>query len=218
MCGLAGFFNPHHNLPENTQETLDRMGQVLNHRGPDDDGTFSSSSCGLAFRRLSIIDVEGGHQPMVSACGRYTIVFNGEIYNYKELGEELSKKGQRFQSNSDTEVLLAGFKTWGRDVVNRIRGMFAFAIYDKDKNEIFLARDHYGIKPLYFTQHAGTLVFASEVKSILQFPGIKAEINMTALPQYLSFLWTPAPNTLFKDIQILEPGHCLLASQASQIK
>ena len=206
MCGIAGFYSSQKCIPENSRELLDAMGSLLAHRGPDDSGLYISPHCGLSFRRLSIIDLESGHQPMVSADGKLVIVFNGEIYNFKEIRKELEKGGVVFRTHSDTEVILSGYKTWGEHILTKLRGMFAFVIYDLTANELFIARDHTGIKPFYYTFQSKYFIFASEIKSILHFPSVHAQTNMEALPKYLTFLWVPAPQTLFKDIFILEPG------------
>ncbi|OFW52532.1 MAG: asparagine synthase (glutamine-hydrolyzing) [Actinobacteria bacterium RBG_13_35_12] len=209
MCGIAGIFNPNKELPKNSREILRRMGEVLRHRGPDDYGEYISEHCGFSFCRLSIIDLEHGHQPMFSPSSNSVIVFNGEIYNYKELRKELEELGAVFKTNSDTEVILVGYEVWGVDIVSRLRGMFAFVIYDIGKNELFIARDHTGIKPFYFTNNSSNFVFASEAKSILKFPGITASVKTSVLPKYMSFLWVPAPDTLFENIYVLEPGHVM---------
>ncbi len=146
---------------------------------------------------------------MVSASGNTVIALNGEIYNYQSLRAELASLGYGFRSNSDTEVVLAGFELWGKAVLNKLRGMFAFVIYDKSKNELFMARDHTGIKPLYYTLVKNTIVFASEIKALLKYQGVFPKVNLRRLPQFMSFLWVPAPETLFQDIFILEPAHCL---------
>ncbi len=206
MCGIAGYYHPGGDVPEGVNDVLSRMGDVLEHRGPDDAGKYLSDHCGFSFRRLSIIDLEHGHQPMASPSGMAVIVFNGEIYNFLELRSELEDKGFVFRTNSDTEVILAGYEMWGMDIVSRLRGMFAFAIYDEIKKELFVARDHTGIKPMYYCNISGYYIFASEIKAILQFPGISARVNIPMLPKYLSFLWVPAPATLFENIFELEPG------------
>lgn len=206
MCGIAGFFNPNGAIHENSLQILKEMGEVLAHRGPDDYGEYRSRNCGLAFRRLSIIDLERGHQPMLSASRNSVIVFNGEIYNFKELRKDLQAEGCTFLTNSDTEVILNGYEKWERDIIHRLRGIFAFVLYDIAKNKLFVARDHTGIKPLYYTLYNGQFVFASEIKAILKYPDFRASLNVKSLPQFLSFLWVPAPNTIFDDISIIEPG------------
>lgn len=212
MCGIAGFFCIEGKVPENSSAILRRMSQVQAHRGPDDSGEYTSANTGFSFRRLSIIDLEHGHQPMHSPSQNAIIVFNGEIYNFKELRQELMGLGAQFQTNSDTEVILVGYEVWREKIVDRLRGMFAFVIYDIRKNELFMARDHAGIKPLYFSIHSRYFVFASEIKAILQFPGITARVRTDVLPKYMCFLWVPAPDTLFENIYILEPGNMMIVN------
>lgn len=218
MCGIAGFFCIEGKVPENSYETLRRMSEVQAHRGPDDSGEYLSTNAGFSFRRLSIIDLEHGHQPMYSPSQNAIIVFNGEIYNFKELRRELMGLGAQFQTNSDTEVILVGYEVWRENIVDRLRGMFAFVIYDIGKNELFMARDHTGIKPLYFSIHSRYFVFASEIKAILQFPGITARVRTDILPKYMCFLWVPAPDTLFENIYILEPGNMMIVNSEGVTK
>ena len=218
MCGIAGFFCFEGKAPENSLEILRRMSEVQAHRGPDDSGEYLSANAGFSFRRLSVIDLKSGHQPMFSPSQNAIIVFNGEIYNFKELRRELMGLGALFQTNSDTEVILAGYEVWGENIVDRLRGMFAFVIYDIRKNELFLARDHIGIKPLYFSIHSQYFVFASEIKAILQFPSITARVRTDVLPKYLCFLWVPAPDTLFENIYILEPGNIMIVNKEGVTK
>jgi asparagine synthase (glutamine-hydrolysing) len=204
MCGIAGIING------GNAELLGRMSDVITHRGPDDSGLewFADSRSGLAFRRLAIIDLSAaGHQPMSNETGDLWIVFNGEIYNYKELGQELAAKGVRFRSYSDTEILLYAYQTWGEDCLQKLNGMFAFAIYDTRKRKLFAARDRLGIKPFYYHFKNGCLVFSSEIKAIL---------NSTLAPRQpdLNALHTPArfqvsPLTGFQDILKLPAGHCM---------
>jgi len=212
MCGLAGFFQLKGLIPQNSPEILKKMGEVIKHRGPDDYGEFLSERSAFVFRRLAIIDLESGHQPMISLGQKTSIVFNGEIYNFKELRQELRGRGAIFQTNSDTEVILLGYEHWGADVLNKLRGIFAFALYDRGKQSLFLARDYTGVKPIYYTTQSETFIFASEIKALLEYPGVKASFNVEFLPKYLSFLWVPAPDTLFKDIFVLEPGHMMVVN------
>jgi asparagine synthase (glutamine-hydrolysing) len=188
------------------------MGDIQRHRGPDDEGEYISAHCGFSFRRLSIIDLAGGHQPMFSPSGNCVTVFNGEIYNFKDLKDELIGKGQIFKTKSDTEVILAGYEMWGEAILDKLRGMFAFVIYDVRKNELFVARDHTGIKPFYYCLDGDNFIFASEIKAILKWPGIKARVNTSMIPRYMSFLWVPAPDTMFKNVYALEPGHMMRAN------
>lgn len=204
MCGICGVY---FNDSEVDRDKLVRMRDAMAHRGPDEAGLFISSNhrVGLANRRLSIIDLISGSQPMSSTDGRYTLVTNGEIYNYLELKNEL-KQEYNFTTTSDTEVLLACFLKWGRDCLPRLNGMFAFAIYDKLKQSIFLARDPAGVKPLYYHQRSDGLSFASEIKSLLCYDRTRGRLNPTGLADYLVFQYTLEEKTLFKDISKLLPG------------
>lgn len=198
------------------------MLKAIEHRGRDDEGVWTSglidadgSRVGFGHRRLSIIDTSSaGHQPMLSHDGRFVIILNGEIYNYRELREQLQKKGHRFQTQTDTEVLLAAWSEWAEGCLSRLNGMFAFALWDDKERALFLVRDHVGIKPLYYAfqkrdRQGGLdwLVFASEIKSILVSNLIKAELDTESLHQFLTFLWAPDPNTLFHGIKTVPPGH-----------
>lgn len=204
MCGIAGIING------GSEEILERMASVQAHRGPDDWGArwFPERRTGLAHRRLSILDLSpAGHQPMQGRNQNRWITFNGEIYNYLELRRELEGYGHRFESNTDTEVILAAFEQWGAGCLNRFNGMFAFGIYDVDTHELFIARDHLGIKPLYYCQRGDTLLFASEAKALFEVEGVKREINPNAVISSLLYLWMPEPETGFQDIFKLEAGH-----------
>ena len=217
MCGIAGI------ISTGPEKLIADMLLTIEHRGRDDEGVWTSEPLDdagrrvrLGHRRLAIIDVSrAGHQPMMSADGRYVITFNGEIYNYLELREVLTGKGHVFRTGTDTEVLLAAFAEWGRDCLPRLNGMFAFAIWDKQERTLTLARDHAGIKPLYYVSlppqggKPGTFIFASEIKAILATGLVQREIDPAALNQFLTFLWTPDPNTLFKEIKTLAPAHSL---------
>ncbi|NQV88719.1 MAG: asparagine synthase (glutamine-hydrolyzing) [Parcubacteria group bacterium] len=211
MCGIAGklAFNPTY-WPEETQ--LKSMGDAIAHRGPDDSGVFIDGPCGLAHRRLSIIDLSPrGHQPMSIMDGRYTISFNGEIYNYQELRDELVTQGVTFVSDSDTEVLLHLFARHGTSCLQRLRGMFAFGIWDKEKQELFLARDRLGQKPLKYYIDDKQFVFASELKAILS-TGVKKQIDWDAIQDYLKLGYVPGPMTGFKGIAKLPPAHYAIVS------
>ena len=209
MCGIAGFLRA--SFPEAGIDTLKKMGQALFHRGPDAGGEFLDKEVALCHRRLSIIDLSSeGNQPMFSPDDRYTIVFNGEIYNFLSLREELGKSGYRFRTRTDTEVILALYEKDGVKCLEKMNGMFAFAIYDKMEKELFLARDRIGKKPLYFYHNGdGRFAFASEIKALLQIPGIDKEVENTAVIDYLKYLYIPAPKTIFENIHKLEPGHFL---------
>lgn len=185
------------------------MRDEMRHRGPDAVGSYVSENkkVGLGFRRLAIIDLSPqANQPMSNNDNTLHIVFNGEIYNHEILRREIEKRGFRYRSRSDTETILYGYEVWGKEVVNKLLGMFAVAIYDLRKNELFIARDRIGVKPLYYTFVDGTFLFASEIKGILQFPGISREMDEKSLYHYLTYLVTPAPGTLFNGIYKLEPG------------
>lgn len=212
MCGIAGWI--HRSSSGISANVLDVMIDTLEHRGPDGRGVFHTSAMhdayqvGLAHRRLAILDLSTGDQPMHSACGNYVIVFNGEIYNFSDLREELKAKGYHFVTQSDTEVLLSAYIAWGEECVSRLRGMFAFAIWDKSKQQLMLARDRFGKKPLFLWQGKnGQLVFASEIKAILKYPSVSASLDRASVLDYFQYRYTPGPNTLFQDINKLPPGH-----------
>lgn len=204
MCGFAGYYGAG---DFNREEVIDQMGERIAHRGPDSKGSFVDDYVALGFRRLSIIDLEGGSQPIHSADGKHVIIFNGEIYNYQEIRKELIEKhGCQFQTNSDTEVILQGYKTYGEKIASMLRGMFAFVIYDKETHNLFGARDYFGIKPFYYAQMNGSLLFGSEIKSFLAHPHFHKEVNKDALKMYLIFQYTPLLETMFKGVFKLEPG------------
>jgi asparagine synthase (glutamine-hydrolysing) len=210
MCGIAGYLTRASGL--DLPVTLRRMANAISHRGPDDEGFFESGSSdgqyciGLAHRRLSIIDLSTGHQPMGNEDSSVQIVFNGEIYNFKLLRDELIALGHTFATHSDTETIVHAYEEWGTACVERFNGMFAFAIWDANKQRLFLARDRFGKKPLYFRQTDETLVFASEVKSLLRFPGSAAMVNKDAIWDYFAYRYVPAPATLFDGVRKLMPG------------
>ena len=183
------------------------MSQSITHRGPDSDGLTVSAVCGVAMRRLAIIDVANGQQPMTSDDGRFSIVFNGEVYNYRELRKEMLTRGHRFRTNCDTEVILRLYCEVGEACLDRLLGMFTIAILDHDSNRLFLARDRMGIKPLYLYRTAGKLLFASEIKALLESPEVPRTPDMVALDQYLSLRYVPGPQTLFKGIEVLPAAH-----------
>ena len=215
MCGIAGFVERDGDVSPRLERAmvLDRMCRVIAHRGPDDQGTMIDGAVALGMRRLSIIDLAGGHQPMAIEDGAVTVVFNGEIYNYRELFKELETRGHHFQTRSDTESILQCYREFGNDCVQHLRGMFAFAIWDARLRKLFVARDRAGEKPLYYTTTpAGTFVFGSELKCLLEHPEVKREINPEALDAYLTFGYVPDPLSIFKDIHKLPPGHFLTFS------
>lgn len=212
MCGIAGIIEPINSQPQIEYHLLKRMSDIIEHRGPDSEGQWVSDNgkCGFAFRRLSIIDLtESGNQPMHSADGRYTLVFNGEIYNHKEIRKELEELGYQYHSNTDTETILNGFIHWGPDIVDKLNGMFAIAIWDNEKNELFAARDRVGKKPFYYYYKDGIFIFGSEIKSILLHPQVSTEFNEQELPNYLNWATTGNRNSLFKNIHKLPAAHCL---------
>jgi asparagine synthase (glutamine-hydrolysing) len=215
MCGIAGFWSAK-TLSDDPVELLRRMGNLLAHRGPDDAGVFyhGASGVGLSFRRLSIIDLSAaGHQPMASASGRYTIIFNGEVYNYKEMRDELGP--QAWRGHSDTEVMLAAIERWGlKPAVERFVGMFAFALWDAFERRLHLVRDRLGIKPLYYGRVDGAFVFASELKAIKSFPGFQTAIDLDSLAAYMRCAYIPAPFSIYRGIQQLLPGRILTLSSA----
>jgi asparagine synthase (glutamine-hydrolysing) len=214
MCGIAGIL---HVEPATAVVSTDveRMIAVLQHRGPDAGAVYVDGAVGLGHRRLSIIDVAGGQQPMLNEDGTKAIIFNGEIYNYAILRERLVARGYRFATRSDTEVILHAYEEYGEGCVQHLRGMFAFAIWDAKQSRLFLARDRLGIKPLYYRWDGHTLLFGSELKAILQYPAVSRQINPLALDDYLTYLYIPSPKTIFRGIQKLRPGHTLMVSRES---
>lgn len=216
MCGIAGILN-HDNYNPAPAEVLDRMLNSITHRGPDGEGRLVDQELAMGMRRLSIIDLAGGQQPMFDCSGRYGIVFNGEIYNYRELRKDLQSRGHRLSTQSDTEVIVHLYEELGPDCVHQLRGMFGFAIWDSKKRELFIARDRLGIKPVYFIEVNGSLIFASEIKALLEHPAVNASLDHQSLSQYLSLKYVPAPNTMFAGIRALEPG-CSLHTRNGQIE
>ncbi|OHB10385.1 MAG: asparagine synthase (glutamine-hydrolyzing) [Candidatus Zambryskibacteria bacterium RIFCSPLOWO2_02_FULL_39_26] len=207
MCGIAGVIGQ--NI-QNKEKVIGKMVAKIAHRGPDDDGFFVDSNVGLGMRRLSIIDLKTGRQPVTSENGKILIFFNGEIYNYKELREELLIKNYIFKTASDTEVILHLYEEYGEEMLPKLRGMFAFCIYNINAKKIFIARDYFGIKPMYYlTQNDRIIGFSSEIKSFLSFPGFKVSVNDKAVINYLSFQYNPLTETFFKGVYKLPPGHFL---------
>ncbi len=209
MCGIAGFIDNGTMDHRERVATLDRMCRAIISRGPDDQGTMLQGPAALGMRRLSIIDVAGGQQPIFNEDGRIAVVFNGEIYNYLELRQELEHRGHRFQTQSDTEVIVHGYEEYGSDCVKQLRGMFGIAIWDSRDETLLLARDRVGKKPVHYAQLNGALVFGSEIKSLLQHPLVKREVNYEALSNFLSFGYVPDPLTAFSGVSKLPPGHIL---------
>ena len=212
MCGIVGLVTK-----KEKENTIRLMNDRIKHRGPDGDGYFIDGDVALGHRRLSIIDLSTGDQPMFNEDGSVVTVFNGEIYNYQELKEELKALGHDFKTKSDTEVLVHGYEEWHTDLPKHLRGMFAFAIYDKNKNEVFLARDNFGIKPLYFAKMNDTFMFASEIKAFLDVPDFEKVFNESILEAYLEFSFVPTNETFFKGVHRLDAG-CSLLYKDGEIK
>ncbi len=209
MCGICGVVNvaPH---GEVDRLLLQRMRDTMAHRGPDDEGLMIAGNIGFGHRRLSIIDLSGGRQPMANDDATVWVVYNGEIYNFREVRADLEARGFAFRTKSDTEVIIRSYEAWGESCVERFRGMFAFAIWDSRRTQLLLARDRVGIKPLYYTLSNGRLLFASEIKAILQWPGVERAMDPIALGHYLRLRYVPGPRTMFRGIVKLQPGHLLI--------
>ncbi len=212
MCGICGVFSM--NGQPVDPSLVDRMNSAIAHRGPDGSGHLFDGEIGLGHRRLSIIDLDGGAQPMANASQSLHVVFNGEIYNFIELRKELEGLGHQFASRSDTEVILHAYERWGEDCVDHFNGMFAFALWDKRQRKLFLARDHLGVKPLYYGLFGSDLVFASEIKALLVHPQAPREVDIESLSSLFTFRYVPSPKTLFSRIMKLPPGHCMTVSSA----
>ncbi len=204
MCGFVGFTNE---LNDATP-VLQKMMDAIAHRGPDSEGKYIDKDIALGFRRLSIIDLSQGHQPLFNEDKSMVLVFNGEIYNYQTLREELISCGHEFATNTDSEVLIHGYEQWGKSLLKKLRGMFAFVIWNKNSNELFGARDFFGIKPMYYASMNGTFMFGSEIKSFLHHPHFEKVLNETALENYLTFQYSPCVETFFRGVYKLLPAHC----------
>src|SRR3954468_11469766 len=209
MCGIAGIVASDR-LHDEERARLPLMRDVITHRGPDDAGLFFDERAGLAHRRLSIVDLAQGHQPLGNEDGTIQVVFNGEIYNHADIRPELEARGHRYRTRCDTETIVHAYEEWGDACVERFRGMFAFAIWDANKQRLLLARDRMGIKPLYWTVIDGRLLFGSEIKVILESGLVRREANEAALPELLSTRYLSGAETLFKGIHRLLPGHVLV--------
>ena len=214
MCGIAGFIDPGTSA-EARKEAVARMCAAMIHRGPDDGGAITRGPATMGMRRLAIFDPVNGHQPMETQDGRYSIVFNGAIYNFRNLQMELESAGFTFRTHCDTEVLLAALVHWGEDALRRLRGMFAFALWDSVEQTLFAARDPFGIKPLYFSHDGEQLVFASEISTLLASGTRAGDIDPASVADYLAWLAVPAPRTIYKDVLSLQPGECLLFSRGN---
>src|SRR5947208_13449838 len=208
MCGIFGIFNTDTTRPVD-HDVLGRMGHVLAHRGPDGGGLHTDGALGIGMRRLSIIDLKTGNQPLANEDGSIWVVFNGEIYNYRELTAELLAKGHRFATASDTEVLVHLYEEYGEECVRRLRGMFAFAIWDRSRETLFLARDRLGIKPLYYAETPKGFVFASELKAIAQHPRVPRRVSPAGLVAYLQYGYVPEPLSILEGVRRLPSGHTL---------
>lgn len=211
MCGIVGFVSH----DKNKKKIIKDMAQLINHRGPDGEGYYTEGDVALGHKRLSIVDLSNGMQPMYNENKDIVVVYNGEIYNYPELKEQLEGKYE-FKTNCDTEILVHGYEEWGLDLPNKLRGMFAFAIYDKKNDKLFCARDYYGIKPFYYYQKNDVFMFASEIKAFLAHPGFQKELNKELLGPFLMFSYTPTTETFFKNVYRLDAG-CYLVYQNGEL-
>ncbi|HVF42059.1 MAG TPA: asparagine synthase (glutamine-hydrolyzing), partial [Pyrinomonadaceae bacterium] len=216
MCGIVGYVNLDGRAAD--RALLSRMNEAIHHRGPDEDGYYVKEHVGLAMRRLAIIDLSGGQQPIANEDGTAHIVYNGEVYNYREVRKELERKGHRFHTDCDTEVVLHAYLEYGADCPNHLRGMFAFAVWDGRRRELFAARDRVGKKPLLYAKTTDSFVFGSEFSALLLHPSVGREVDRGAIHDYLSFMCVPAPLTAYKDIRKLEPGHSLTLKSDGEIK
>ncbi len=212
MCGIAGFYEPNGGPVD--AALLDRMSAVIKHRGPDGCGQYASAGIGLAHRRLSIIDLAGGSQPMSNEDGTVQVIFNGEIYNFVELRELLQRSGHIFKTRSDTEVIVHAYESWGPDCVSRFNGMFAFALWDEKLQQLLLARDHLGIKPLYYAWAGKRLLFASEIKALLEDTACPRAVDLGALAQLFTLRYVLSPDTVFEGVKKLPPAHLMTAGAA----
>lgn len=205
MCGICGFVS--NMLNKDKEITINKMMDKMLHRGPDERGKYTDSNVALGFRRLSIIDLEEGSQPIFNEDGSKILIFNGEIYNYKDIRKDLIKKGHKFKSNVDSEVVLHLYEEYGSEMFQYIRGMFAFVIWDSKTNTLFGARDFFGIKPLYYSKSNNNFIFASEIKSIIEHPNVSKEVNLEALETYLTFQYFALEESFFKGIYKIPQGH-----------
>ncbi|AYW47042.1 asparagine synthase (glutamine-hydrolyzing) [Tetragenococcus osmophilus] len=206
MCGIVGFVNTTYSKDEKADQLEQMMARIV-HRGPDNTGQFIDEGVGIGFRRLSIIDLKCGNQPIFNENDTKAIIFNGEIYNYQELQQDLQDKGHVFKTSADTEVILHGYEEYGTEIVQKLRGMFTFAIWDREKQELFGARDHFGIKPLYYYHKNDTFMFGSEIKSFLDHPAFEKQVNPGALKPYMTFQYPATDETFFKDVYRVPEGH-----------
>ena len=210
MCGFVGFWN----TPEvaDYETVIHAMADRIIHRGPDDAHYYVDDDISLGFRRLSIIDLEGGRQPILNEDGSKALLFNGEIYNYQSLREDLLQKGHTFTTKSDSETILHGYEEYGKEILQKLRGMFAFVIWDKKEKKLFGARDIFGIKPFYYYKKGNQFMFGSEIKSFLSHPCFEKELDEEKIPEYLSYEYIPYENTIFKNVYKLPGAHCFAVS------
>jgi asparagine synthase (glutamine-hydrolysing) len=216
VCGICGIFNFDHRCRVE-RSVLDAMSNQIVHRGPDDEGSFLQENVGLAIRRLSIIDLQTGQQPVTNEDGTVWLVYNGEIYNHRELRKQLEARGHQYRSRSDTETIVHLYEEFGEDCVERLRGMFAFALWDARRRRLFAARDRLGIKPFYYTYTATSFLFGSEIKSLLAHPDLRAELDRSVLPEYLAFGYLSDTGTMFQEVRKLAPGHTLTIDETGQL-
>ena len=207
MCGIAGVF--HFNEPGAiaSLDMVSRMCSRLVHRGPDDKGLYHAGAVAMGMRRLSVVDVGGGHQPISNETGTIWLVYNGEIYNFLDLRQELKSLGHTFRTRTDSEVVVHAYEEWGTACLSRFRGMFAFSLWDERRQSLFVARDQLGIKPLYYRDTGTRVIWASEVKALLENAGFAPEPDLATLEDYLRFRFVPAPRTFIRGVQKLLPGH-----------
>ena len=220
MCGICGaVILSAESLPaDGRRRALEAMNTQIVHRGPDEDGFYVGDGVGLAMRRLSIIDLKTGQQPMTNEEGTIWLVYNGEIYNHGDLRPGLEAQGHRYRSHSDTETIVHLYEQYGKDCVRHLRGMFAFALWDSRRRVLFAARDRLGIKPFYYRLSRESFVFGSEIKAILAYPGVRPQLNRRAIPEYLAFGFIAGPETLFDGIRKLPPGHTLEIDQSGKVQ
>src|SRR2546429_402824 len=207
MCGICGIFDFRGQAVE--PSLVERMTTTIRHRGPDGAGFYVHRQIGLGHRRLSIIDIAGGSQPITNEDESLHLIFNGEIYNFIELREDLVKRGHVFRTRSDTEVIVHAYETWGLECVTHFNGIFAFALWDNNRKRLFLARDHLGVKPLYYVDLGDRFLFASEIKALLVDPGCPKEVDLKALGELFTLRYVPSPDTLFHRIKKLPPAHLM---------
>lgn len=203
MCGICGVIFAEHDRPVDAK-LIESMSSTIVHRGPDEQGIHVDGNVGLGSRRLSIIDLEGGRQPIHNEDKTIWVVFNGELYNYPELTHSLSRRGHHFYTHTDTEIIVHAYEEFGDEFLQHLNGMFALALWDSRRQRLVLARDRMGIKPLYYALHDGALIFGSELKTILTYPGIPRTVDLVALNEYLSFEYVPTPRTIFQGISKLD--------------